>query len=365
MLGEFARTMLTDFPVRAILDRLVERIVDILPVTGAGVTLIEAGAAPRYFTASDDAAMRFERVQSDLGQGPCMAAVESGEAVILPDLFAESRFPDFTREARQMGLGAVFAFPLCHGDSQFGALDLYRDWPGPLDAQSMQSAQTLADVASAYLLNATVRTELEEALAAARKSALHDPLTGVANRVLLIELLGQALLRNRRTDTLTGVLFCDIDRLKRVNDVHGHGVGDELLIGVADRLRRILRPSDTLARLSGDEFVIVCEGLQTRDEAERIAGRALTEMMPLFELSIGSIECKVSIGIAFADGETASPDEVLHSADIAMYRAKRRGGDQYEILTPHRVHPTNARAGTGHWRRRSLGGTRLRTRLPR
>jgi hypothetical protein len=111
MLGEFARTMLTDFPIQAILDHLVQRITDALPVTAVGITLISPGKAPLYVAASDAAALRFEKLQTKLTEGPCELAYETGEAVLVADLRAEERFPRFTAGALEAGLAAVFTFP--------------------------------------------------------------------------------------------------------------------------------------------------------------------------------------------------------------------------------------------------------------
>ena len=126
VLSELALTLATDFPITGILDQLVERIVTMLPISAAGVTLIGPGSGPRYVAASDETALLFERLQSDLAQGPCVLAYESGEAVSSPDLAADRRFPDFGPAATAAGLAAVFTFPLHHQDGRFGALDLYR-----------------------------------------------------------------------------------------------------------------------------------------------------------------------------------------------------------------------------------------------
>src|SRR5580658_9630155 len=104
VLSEFARTMVTDFPIQAILDRLVERIVEVLPITSAGVTLISASAQPRYVAASNRHALRFEMLQSDLGEGPCLAAYRTGEAVAVPDLVNDDRFGQFSDLAGHDGL---------------------------------------------------------------------------------------------------------------------------------------------------------------------------------------------------------------------------------------------------------------------
>jgi len=126
VLSEFARTLITDFPIQAILDHLVLRIVDVLPISAAGVTLISPGTDPRFIAASDESALRYERLQTELGQGPCMAAYERGEAIAIPDLRRDAAFPRFSARALEEGLMAVFTFPLGQGDRRFGALDLYR-----------------------------------------------------------------------------------------------------------------------------------------------------------------------------------------------------------------------------------------------
>jgi GAF domain-containing protein len=142
VLSEFARTTVTDFPIQAILDHLVERIVEIMPITAAGVTLISPQTFPRYVAASDESALRFEELQTELGEGPCLAAYHTGDAVAVPDLRNETRFPKFAPRALEVGLRAVFTFPLRNGDEQLGALDLYRTIPGALDAGTMDAAQT-------------------------------------------------------------------------------------------------------------------------------------------------------------------------------------------------------------------------------
>jgi diguanylate cyclase (GGDEF)-like protein len=332
VLSEFARTMVTEFPIQAILDHLVVRIVDVLPITGVGVTLVSPGSVPRYIAASDEWALRFEKLQSDLGEGPCVAAYETGEAIALPDLREEQRFPEFTSRALDAGLVAVFTFPLRQGDHQLGALDLYRESPGPLDAGAMAAAQTLADVAAAYLLNAQARAEVQESADRYRERSLHDALTGLPNRVLLAQRLDHAVLRARRAGTMAAVLFADLDRFKEVNDVHGHRTGDELLVAVAKRLKGLLRPGDTLARLSGDEFVILCEDLAEASHVEALAARIGTALAQRFGLSGREVYVTASVGIAFAGPGDDIPERLLRDADVAMYQAKRKGGARHQVI---------------------------------
>ena len=331
VLSDFARTMLTDFPIQGILDQLVRRIVEIMPITGAGVTLISESSSPHYVAASDGAALRFEELQTVLDEGPCIIAYRTGEAVAVADLRKEDRFPHFIPQALEAGLAAVFTFPLRHGDSQLGALDLYRDTPGPLDGDAMVVAQTLADVTSAYLVNAQARSDLVHTAAHAQSTALHDALTGLPNRTLLVERVQHALLSRRRSGKLVAVLFIDLDGFKKVNDSSGHQVGDDLLVAVATRLTSLLRPGDTLARLSGDEFVIVCTDLDAEDQIEGLATRLDVAIATPFDLSGQDVKLSASIGIAFA-GQGNDPEQLLHKADIAMYQAKRSGGASHQIL---------------------------------
>ncbi|MFZ0664720.1 MAG: EAL domain-containing protein [Acidimicrobiales bacterium] len=341
VLSDFARTMLTDFPIQGILDQLVRRIVEIMPITGAGVTLISESTSPHYVAASDSRALQFEELQTVLDERPCVVAYRTGKAVAIADLKNEEGYPLFTPQALLAGLAAVFTFPLRHGDSQLGALDLYRDVPGALNEEGMVAAQTLADVASAYLVNAQARSELLHSAAHAHASALHDALTGLPNRILLLERIQHALLSRRRSAKPVAVLFIDLDGFKKVNDDSGHLVGDKLLVAVSSRLTDMLRPGDTLARLSGDEFVIVCTDLNTEVNVEGLATRLDGAFAAPFDLAGVTVELSASIGIAFA-GQGNDPEQLLHKADVAMYQVKRKGGGAHQVIDEHEQDRTDS-----------------------
>jgi diguanylate cyclase (GGDEF)-like protein len=361
VLSEFARTLVTDFPIQAILDHLVVRIVDVLPVSAAGVTLISPGADPHYIAASDESAMRFEQLQTELGEGPCLVAYERGEAVVVPDLRADDRFPKFTSRAMAEGLAAVFTFPLRHADHQLGALDLYRTSPGPMNAGAMTAAQTLADVAAAYLLNAQAHSDLRDSSERARESALHDALTGLPNRTLLVQRLVHAILRCRRSEKLVAILFADLDRFKSINDTYGHHVGDELLVAVGARLTELLRPGDTLARLAGDEFVILCEDLDHTSQVEPLAHRIDTALAEPFVLSGIEVQVSASVGIAFAGRGDDVPEQILQDADTAMYQAKRKGGARHGMVDVGEQRLADNRANLNRDLRGALARRELRT----
>jgi diguanylate cyclase (GGDEF)-like protein/PAS domain S-box-containing protein len=155
---------------------------------------------------------------------------------------------------------------------------------------------------------------------------LHDPLTGLANRVLFGDRLGHAVERARRSKERIAVLFIDFDLFKAVNDSLGHAAGDELLRQAADRMRRSARPADTVARLGGDEFTVLCEDLGSIDDATRVANRVRDDLERPFDLFGSARSIGVSIGIAVADaGDDA--EIVLARADAAMYRSKNERRD--------------------------------------
>ena len=207
--------MVTDFPIQEVLDHLVRRIVDVLPVTAAGLTVISPGVEPRYVAASNESALRYEELQSELREGPSLATYHTGEAIAVPDLIRDDRFGAFASRAVAVGLAAMFTFPLRHENLTLGALDLYRDRPGDLSQASMAIAQTLADVAAAYLINAQTRSDLQDSTDQSRWAVLHDALTGLPNRVLIRERLEHAFLRGRRSGHTTAVFFVDLDDFKR------------------------------------------------------------------------------------------------------------------------------------------------------
>jgi diguanylate cyclase (GGDEF)-like protein len=164
------------------------------------------------------------------------------------------------------------------------------------------------------------------------RRAAHDPLTGLPNRQLLIDRLGMALARMHR-DPGAGVtvVFIDLDGFKLVNDTRGHPVGDALLIEVARRLTRAVRPSDTVARYGGDEFVVVLNGVTAREEILGSAERLATALTPAYGLAGAPFTVTASLGAAVCMDPSVPPDDVIREADAAMYRAKWSGKNRIEL----------------------------------
>jgi diguanylate cyclase (GGDEF)-like protein len=177
--------------------------------------------------------------------------------------------------------------------------------------------------------NVTGRREAERELA---HQALHDSLTGLANRVLFMDRLDQALARLQRHASPLALLFVDLDHFKVVNDSLGHAAGDEVLVQAATRLQRTLRPADTIARFGGDEFVILCEDAAGRAEAEEIAGRISVALARPFKVGEQEVVLTASTGIVIANDTHTDSGALLRDADTAMYRAKERGRANSQVF---------------------------------
>jgi diguanylate cyclase (GGDEF)-like protein/PAS domain S-box-containing protein len=165
--------------------------------------------------------------------------------------------------------------------------------------------------------------------------ALHDGLTGLPNRALFMDRVGQAMaFQARRSDYRFAVLMLDVDRFKTVNESLGHAMGDRLLTSVAKRVWRCVRPGDTVARLSGDEFAVLLEDYAVADEPRRVADRVIAEMAPPHDLGGTEVFTSASVGVAVGRPEMSKPDDLLRDADVALYRAKDLGRSRYVVYHP-------------------------------
>ena len=181
----------------------------------------------------------------------------------------------------------------------------------------------------AVIRDVTERREAEDQL---RRLALHDPLTGLPNRTLLHDRLAHALTLARRNSAQIAAMIIDLDHFKDINDTLGHPAGDQLLRGMAERMKRVIRDSDTLARLGGDEFALVQVGLQAPTDAATLAGKILDALAPPFRLDEGAVRATASIGIALSPADGCDPAGLLKNADLALYRAKSEGRNRFRFF---------------------------------
>ncbi len=161
--------------------------------------------------------------------------------------------------------------------------------------------------------------------------ALHDPLTGLPNRLLFLDRVGMAIARTEEAPAPVAVFFIDLDRFKLINDSLGHAVGDEMLIDVAQRLKDALRPSDTVSRFGGDEFTILCENTG-EDAAREVAQRISAGLSEPFALGGRDLYVSASVGVSICSDPRVDAEAMLRDADAAMYRAKEQGRSQFVVF---------------------------------
>jgi len=224
-----------------------------------------------------------------------------------------------------VGVSTAIGVPLTGGDNLFGVATA--SWTEPLSGPGLTEALTrlqgVADRASTALENAHLVHEV-------RHQSQHDPLTGLPNRVLFQDRLDEAL-RGAGRDDGVAVLFCDLDRFKQINDSLGHAAGDEVLRQVASRLSAAVRPGDTVGRLSGDEFAALLPGLVDTAIAREVAGRLVECFDEPLRVAGRQLQVTASVGVSIHLGPYGVSEDLLGSADAAMYSAKRLGRNQIAL----------------------------------
>jgi diguanylate cyclase (GGDEF)-like protein/PAS domain S-box-containing protein len=202
------------------------------------------------------------------------------------------------------------------------------------DELEVRVVERTAELESA---NAQLQGEIYERMQAEQRIwhiAHHDALTGLPNRALLLDRLGQALMQAARYETRLGVLFLDLDRFKSINDTLGHHIGDELLKHVAERLRGVVRAIDTVSRLGGDEFVIVLQEISGADDAVLVAEKILNALAPAVRIEGHELRATPSIGVSIYPEDGDDIYVLMKNADTAMYHAKEQGRNNFQFFAP-------------------------------
>jgi len=263
---------------------------------------------------------------------PLGAVTTMGNGVTFYDLGQiTSAAADFGIQYGDRGPVAAAASPMVANGELIGALlVLVTSRPERLnDAPELAEAlRGLSGQAAVAIRNARLVDQV-------RHQALHDGLTGLPNRTLVLDRLEQAIARANREGTSVTALFLDLDGFKEINDTLGHAAGDQLLVALTDRLKGVLRDSDTIGRLGGDEFVVVTEDDALTTGAQVVAERILDVLRAPFELEgLDDLVLAVTTSIGIAIGHQESAGELLRNADIALYRAKEQGKNCFVLYEP-------------------------------
>ena len=231
--------------------------------------------------------------------------------------------------ARAAGIRAGFGFPIAVGVEVVAVAEFFTTSTLEPDAEVLQLMQTVGIQVGRVF-------ERQRSEANLVFDALHDALTGLPNRSLLLDRLSQLCIRaQRHREQRFAVVFVDLDRFKVVNDSLGHHTGDELLKTVALRLRACVREVDTVARLGGDEFALLLDHVRTPEEALVVVERVLDAVNVPAQLDGSEVVITASVGLALWDESCASPSDLLRDADTAMYQAKSDGKARYAVFTSH------------------------------
>ncbi len=226
--------------------------------------------------------------------------------------------------------------------------DIYPEW------LSISRVRDRTGATSNYVAVFSDISALKESERKLYHLAHHDPLTGLPNRLLMSARLEHLLDQQQRNATSIAVIFIDLDRFKNINDSYGHPFGDQLLIEVANRLRASLRRQDTIARLGGDEFVIILEQLNHMEDAATVANTCITALDQPFLLDGRELYITPSIGVTLSPEDGRDSETLLKNADIAMYRAKARGGNQFSFYKRGMTDSVKARIDNETLLRRAL-----------
>jgi diguanylate cyclase (GGDEF)-like protein len=317
--NELSALALAGSGVDDLLDAAIGRVAGILGVSRAYIveSLGDGEAVARASAGATEAhvGVRFPAAPGTLTG----ATLESGVSVVVEDFANDRRFGQASLAMSSTGMSGGACFVIRLPDRVWGLICVLNERRRVFTSDDLLFLESVANVIGSAL----ERSASEQAI---RHQAMHDPLTGIPNRVLLQDRLELALERADRDRTLVGVLHIDLDRFKEVNDSYGHSIGDVLLIAGAERLTAALRPGDTVARVGGDEFAVVAEALTGPEEALGLAERLLAALADSKYALPGA-----SIGVTVRKGGD-SAEEAMRDAGTALYRAKAAGRGRVELF---------------------------------
>ena len=248
------------------------------------------------------------------------------ESIVVSDYSRESRFqPSPIQQIH--GVRSAVEVLICGAGGTYGVVGAYSTDAGRFDRDSANFMQNVSNTLAAFIERKATEDRLSY-------MAQFDALTGLPNRSMYLDRLGQTLIEAARDKLAVAVLFVDIDRFKNVNDTLGHSAGDALLINIAERMKGSVRLGDSIGRLSGDEFAVAVSHLAREDHAAVVAQKIVTALAAPFVIAGHSVYVSASVGISVYPSDGTEPDVLVKNADTAMYRAKQSGRNAYQFYLP-------------------------------
>jgi len=307
---------------------------------GAGIMLPESDGGARCVAAAgmDAERLRDSRIAIDAhtpeGRGLVGIAFRTLAPCLSHDFMADERTRPWHAVAGRAGVASAGAIPLLHEGRALGVLVLYSHDRRGFDDEVLKLLERMAENVAFALENIARDEERRAGQERISYLASHDALTGLPNRVMFGELLNRAITTAQRYERKFAVMFVDLDRFKLINDSLGHAAGDQLLKEIAQRLSECLRASDVVARMGGDEFVVLVQEVDDAEQVSVVARKILSATMRPVML-LGQ-ECRVtgSVGISMYPADATDEQSLMKCADMAMYKAKDEGKNNHQFFSP-------------------------------
>ena len=317
----------------SVLEAILESAIELINADDAHIFFYEHGVLS-FGAALFDGDLQKNPFLNPRAEGLTYRVAREGTVRVVNDMQTDPLFSDQEWE------GSIIGIPLKIGNKVLGVMNVALHRPHMFLENEIQSLEFLGDQASIAIQNANLYEQAQQEIAdrikaeeAIKHLANHDALTGLPNRRLFNERINLEISRAQRNKQRIGVMMFDLDHLKKVNDSYGHNVGDLLLQAVAQRLLGLLRKSDTIARMGGDEFLLILPEMQHQGDAVQTAERILEALSTPFHLEGYQIDITTSIGVAFFPDDGDEVNLLVKNADIAMYKAKEKGGNGYHLFT--------------------------------
>lgn len=334
VLNRILRLSLADVPLEEILGRIIDEILSVkwlsLKSTG-GIWLVEEPGT---------LVLKAQRGFSQPQQNQCRT-IPLGECICgRAALSGEIEFTSHVDEKHERGYEGIiphghYCVPIKYSGEVIGVITLYLREGHKRDQREEEFLLSIADITAGIIRRRQTEKALTENEERICYIAYHDYLTGLPNRMLLIDRLNQVIALSRRHELYAAVLFLDLNRFKYINDTLGHPAGDGMLREVAERLRGSLRVTDTIARLGGDEFTIVLQDVQKIENVIHVVEKVFSALSEPFSINGYEFFVTASVGISVFPDDGEDSETLLKNADIAMYRAKDEGiGNHYVLYTP-------------------------------